>query len=189
MVKTLKQILIIFILSSVVGLIVNTVSPKGIPLIMDMSKYSTEQSDKLKEDFVNNPYDTANHKEPLMQNPRYNKQGFVDPQNIKIDFTKLLYDKKALFIDARKTEDYNAGHIKGAINISYEDFHKKSKDEQTEMMKGYNKNGIIVCYCKGGDCDMSIDLAYDIAKLGFTSLNIYLGGYKEWEDAGYPVDK
>jgi len=31
-------------------------------------------------------------------------------------------------------------------------------------------------------------LAYDIAKLGFTSMNIYLGGYKEWEDAGHPVE-
>lgn len=189
MAKTIKQILIIFIFSAVVGLIVNVVSPKGIPLIMDVSKYSTDNSDKLKENFVNNPYDTANHKEPLMQNPRKNKEGFIEPQNIKLDFAKLLYDKKALFFDARKPEDFNAGHIKGAINITYEDFHKKSKEEQAEMLKGYNKNGIIVCYCKGGDCEMSIDLAYDIAKHGFTSMNIYLGGYKEWEDAGYPVEK
>jgi rhodanese-related sulfurtransferase len=189
MVKTIKQILIILILSIVVGLIVNVVNPKGIPLVMDLKKFSTEQSDKLKEDFVNNPYDTASKEIPLMKNPRYNKEGFIEPQNIKIDFTKLLYDRKALFFDARKPEDFNAGHIKGAISVTYEDFRKKSKEQQIEMLKGYNKNGIIVCYCNGGDCDMSIDLAYDIAKLGFTSMNIYLGGYKEWEDAGYPVEK
>jgi len=36
---------------------------------------------------------------------------------------------------------------------------------------------------------LSIDLAYDIAKLGFNAVNIYLGGYKEWEAAGLPVEK
>jgi 3-mercaptopyruvate sulfurtransferase SseA len=187
--KTIKHILIILIISIVVGLVVNAVNPKGISLVMDKSKYSTEKSDKLKEDFINNPYDTTKNDTPLMQNPRLNEQGFVEPQNIKLDFTKLLFDRKALFIDGRLPVDYSAGHIKGAINISYEEFHKKSKAEKTEIMKGYNKQGIIVCYCIGGDCEMSIDLAYDIARLGFTSVNIYLGGYKEWENAGYPVEK
>lgn len=187
--KIIKQILIILVLSILVGLLVNAVNPKGIPLVMDPKRYSTEESDKIKEDFVNNPYDTSNHKEAFIQNPHYNKAGFVEPQNIKKDLAKLFYDKKALFIDARKAEEFNAGHIKGSLNYFYEDFHKKSKEEQMEMLKGLNKNGIIVCYCNGGECDMSIDLAYDIAKLGFKSVNIYLGGYKEWEDAGYPVEK
>jgi|WetSurMetagenome_2_1015567.scaffolds.fasta_scaffold32116_5 3-mercaptopyruvate sulfurtransferase SseA len=187
--KTLKQILIILILSIAIGLIVNAVNPKGIPLVMDMKKYSTEKSDKLKEDFINNPYDTSKNDAPLMKNPHINEQGIVEPQNIKLDFAKVLFDKNALFFDGRTPEDYKAGHIKGAINVPYEEFHKKSKEEKIEMMKGYNKNGIIVCYCIGGDCEMSIDLAYDIARLGFTSMNIYLGGYKEWENAGYPVDK
>jgi 3-mercaptopyruvate sulfurtransferase SseA len=189
MAKTLKQILILLVLSVVVGLIVNFINPKGISLVVDMKKYSTEQSDKLKEDFINNPYDTAQKDVSFIKNPRINKEGFVEPQNIKLDFAKILYDRKGLFFDGRLPQDYNAGHIKGAINIPYEEFHKKSKEERIEMLKGYNKNGIIVCYCIGGDCEMSIDLAYDIARLGFTSMNIYLGGYKEWEDAGYPVEK
>jgi 3-mercaptopyruvate sulfurtransferase SseA len=187
--KTIKQILIISILSIIIGLIVNAVNPKGIPLVMDMKKYSTEQSDKMKEDFINNPYDTSSVDKSFIKNPRTNKEGFVDPQNIKLDFAKILFDKKALFIDARIPEEFKTGHVKGAVNIPYEDFHKKTKEERAEIMKGYNKNGIIVCYCKGGDCEMSIDLAYDIAKLGFNSVNIYLGGYKEWENAGYPVEK
>jgi len=186
--KTIKQIIIILVLSVIIGFIVNVVNPKGIPLVMDMKRYSTEQSDKLKEDFINNPYDTSKKDASLMQNPRLNKEGFVDPQNIKLDFAKLLYDRKALFFDGRKPEEFATGHIKSAINISYVEFHKKSKEEKEEMFKGYNKNGIIVCYCDGG-CEVSIDLAYDIAKLGFTSMNIYQGGYQEWEKAGYPVEK
>jgi 3-mercaptopyruvate sulfurtransferase SseA len=187
--KIIKQILIIFILSVVIGLIVNAVNPKGISLVMDMKKFSTEQSDKVKEDFINNPYDTTQKSGSLLQNPRYNKEGFVEPLNIKLDFAKILFDRNALFFDARPPEEYKTGHIKGAINIVYEEFIKKPKEQKLEILKGYNKNGIIVCYCNGGDCDMSIDLAYDIARLGFNSMNIYLGGYKEWEQAGYPVEK
>lgn len=189
--KILKQILVIFIGSAVLGLIVNFISPNGIPLVMDMSRYSTENSDKLMKEFKNNPTDTSSTKQkPLMKSPHWNEEGqFYEPQNIKLNFAKLLYDKNGLFIDAREEVDYKAGHIKNAINIPYVDFHKKTKEEKLNMLKKYNKDGIIVCYCKGGDCEMSIDIAYDIAKLGYNSMNIYLGGYKEWEDAGYPVEK
>lgn len=187
--KIIKQILIILVVSVVIGFIVNAVNPKGIPLVMEKKNFSTEQSDKLKDEFINNPYDTSSKTESIMKNPNTNTQGFVEPQNIKLDFAKLLFDRRALFMDARLPQDYATGHIKGALNIPYEEFHKKSKEEKLEVLKGLNKNGIIVCYCIGGDCDMSIDLAYEIAKLGFNSLNIYLGGYKEWENAGYPVEK
>jgi rhodanese-related sulfurtransferase len=189
--KIFKEILIIFIVSAIIGLIVNAVNPKGIPLVMDMTRYSTEKSDKLMNDFVNNPTDTSSHKEkPMMKSPHWNEDGqFYEPQNIKLNFAKLLYDKNALYIDGREEVEYKAGHIKNAINIPFEGFNKKTKEEKLEILKNYNKDGIIVCYCKGGDCEVSIDLAYDIAKLGFNSLNIYLGGYKEWEEAGYPVDK
>ena len=189
MVKTIRQIFIIVIFSSVTGLLVNWVSPKGIPLVMDMSKYSTGKSDSLKNEFINNPTDTSVKQEILANKRKPNKQGFIEPQNIKLDFAKLLYDKNALFIDGRKAIDYEEGHVKNAINISYEEFHKKDSLERVEIMKKYNKDGIIVCYCKGGDCELSIDLAYDLARLGFTSVNIYLGGYKEWETAGHPVER
>lgn len=189
--NTIKQILIILIGSSVLALIVNAVSPRGIPLVMDMKRYTTDNSDKMMNDFINNPKDTSSQKEkPLMKSPHWNEEGkFYEPQNIKLNFTKLLYDKNALFIDGRSEEEFKTGHIKNAINIPYEEFHKKTKEEKLAVLKDYNKDGLIVCYCKGGECEVSIDLAYDIAKLGFNSLNIYLGGYKEWEDAGYPVEK
>ena len=187
--KTIKQIIILFIISAGLGLLINAVNPKGISLVFDIKKYSTENSDKIKEDFVNNPYDTVKKERQIIQNPNLNKEGFVDPQNIKLDLAKVFFDRNALFVDARNANEFSAGHIKGSLNIYYNEFHSKSIEERKEIMKKFNKDGIIVCYCNGGECDMSIDLAYDIAKLGFTSVNIYLGGYKEWENAGYPVEK
>jgi 3-mercaptopyruvate sulfurtransferase SseA len=188
MVKVIKQILIILVFGIVVGLIVNAINPNGIPLLME-AKNIKENKDSVKTDFINDPYDTTKNSAGLMQNPNLNKQGFVEPQNIQLNLAKQLFDRKALFIDGRLPEEYATGRIKGAINIPYELFHKKTKEERAEMLKGYNKHGIIVCYCGGGDCEVSIDLAYDIAKLGFTSVNIYSSGYSEWEKAGYPVEK
>jgi rhodanese-related sulfurtransferase len=194
----IAQAIMIFIVALVVGLTINATSEKRVPLFTNYTeKLKADNTDSLTNsikstgDFKNNPYDTTQKKTPLSysNNPNLTKEGFIKPQKIKLELTKLLYDKNALMIDARKPEDYAQGHIKGAINISYEDYHFKDKDKLPERLKGLNKDGIIICYCNGGDCDMSIDLAYDIAKLGFNAMNIYLGGYKEWEAAGYPVEK
>lgn len=171
--------------SILLGLLVNWINPVGIPLVMDESIYSTEESDKLLQEFLNNPTDTAKKEVTnLVQNPNLSSEGFVKPQNIKLDFAKVLHERNALFIDGRTEDEYKSGHIPGAINISYVDFTVLPDAEKIEIMSKYNKDGIIVVYCGGGDCEMSIDLAYDIAKLGFTSVNIFLGGWLEWTEAG-----
>ncbi len=187
----LKEIGIVILISILLGLFVNLVNPSGIPLFMDESRYSEKTSDKRMEEFLNNPTDTTSKSLPMhtKRNPERTKEGFIKPQNIKLDFAKILFDRNALFIDGRTAEEFNLGHIKNAINLPYTKFANKPKEEKIDIMKKYNKNGIIVCYCDGGSCDISIDLAYEIAKLGFNSVNIYLGGFKEWENAGYPTNK
>lgn len=187
--KTIKQFIIILMLGTAAGLIANAVNPSGIPLVMDASRYSTDKSDSIKNSFMNNPYDTSQKQTPALQNPNVTKDGIVKPQNIKIDLAKFFFDKNALFFDGRKPEEFAAGHIKNAVSLPYEEFSKKTKEEKTELMRKYNKEGMVVVYCGGGKCEVSIDLAYELARVGFTSLNIYLGGYKEWEDTGYPIEK
>lgn len=187
----LKEIGIVVMISVLLGLLVNLVNPSGIPLVMDKSRYSEENSDKRMEEFLNDPTDTTTKSLPMhtKRNPEMTKEGYIKPQNIKLDFAKILFDRNALFIDGRTAEEFNVGHIKDAINLPYAAFANKQKEEKIEIMKKYNKDGIIVCYCDGGSCDISVDLAYEIAKLGFNSVNIYLGGFKEWEDSGYPTNK
>jgi len=192
-----KQAFIIFILALVTGLTINATSSKRVPFFTDYTeKMKPDNTDSLANalksgnDFKNNPYDTTQKSKPntYNNNPNLTTEGYIKPQKIQKELTKLLYEKNALMIDARKPEEFNAGHIKGAINISYDEI-AKDKSKLPEKLKGLNKDGIIICYCSGGECDMSIDLAYEIAKLGFNAVNIYLGGYKEWEAAGLPVQK
>ncbi|MCX6159887.1 MAG: rhodanese-like domain-containing protein [Ignavibacteriae bacterium] len=195
--NTVKQLLIIIAVGAGLGLLVNAVNPGGVPLILDKNIYkvdiadSNKQKSNIPEGFVNDPYDTSSYKQGHnWQVKEKNKQGFVEPeQKISKELAKQMYDIKALFIDARKKEDFDVLHVTGAINIPYEEFHAKPRQEQMSIMKKFNKDGIIVVYCKGEKCEVSIDLAYDLAKLGFNGVNIYKGGIHEWKSAGYPVEE
>lgn len=109
------------------------------------------------------------------------KETFVKPVDIKIDFAKALYDKKYRFIDSRDPADYQAGHIDGAMNIAFHEI-EKYKD----VLDGLPKDQVYVVYCSSS-CDVSIDMAYYMAKMGFKRTYIFHGGWDEWKNAGYPA--
>jgi len=190
--KLLKESVIILIIVIIFAFFGNLVNPKGIPLIPDDSRYKIDSVTNNNIDYSkvwNDPYDTTNNKVAILSGGEKTKEGYIKPQNINLTQAKTLFDINGLFIDGRNREEYEKGHIKGAINIPYEEFTKLTIEEKKEMMKKYNKNGVIVCYCDGGGCDVSIDLGYEFAKIGFNSVNIYLGGYAEWKSKGYPVEE
>lgn len=118
----------------------------------------------------------------INENQNQNSQNFVKPIDIKIDFAKALFDKKYRFVDARDIADYQAGHIQGAMNIPYHEFEKYKG-----VLEGLPKDQVYVCYCSSA-CDVSIDLAYAMAKMGFTKTYIFHGGWDEWKTAGYPAN-
>lgn len=191
MVKIYKQILIIIAVSIALGLTANAINPYSVKIILDKNIYAldTAKQKKTLNDFVNDPYDTTsnkNHKNVLKG--QMNKEGFIEPENITVELAKNVFDRSALFIDARTKEEFDSLHVKGAINLPYEEFRNKPYYQKLETMKKYNKDGLIVVYCNGDKCEVSIDLAYEIAKLGFTSVNIYRGGIKEWSSKGFPTE-
>lgn len=190
--KTIKQIVIILIISVLIGLTANAINPKGVQLILEKNIYAldTAKQKKVSDGFINDPYDTSSKKSSknmLGSENKKNKQGFIEPENITIELAKNLFERNALFVDARKKEEFDSVHVKNAINIPYEEFREKGYNDKVEIMKKYNKDGIIVVYCRGDKCEVSIDMAYEIAKLGFNSVNIYRGGIKEWKEKGFPT--
>lgn len=110
------------------------------------------------------------------------QQSFNKPIDIKLDFAKALFDKNYQFIDARDVSDYQAGSIKGAVNIPY---HKL--EENQGKLSSLKKDAVYIVFCSAA-CDVSIDLAYAMAKQGFTKVYIFHGGWDEWQKAGYPAN-
>lgn len=171
--KLCTEILIILAVSIVLGFTANLVNPKGIPLIRDDSERFAIDSA------------ATNKTKPER---KYTKEGFVKPVNVKVDIVKKLFDEGVPFVDGRPPEEFQTGHIKGAINIPYKDFKDKSAAEKQEILKSFDKENSIVSYCGSTECEISIDNAYEMAKAGYNELKIYLGGYKEWKELGYPTE-
>lgn len=100
---------------------------------------------------------------------------------------KSKFDKrKSVFLDARKPEEYQAGHIPGAYNFYSEEQDRYAPNILSAIS---DKTQDIVCYCHGGDCDMALRDARFLMEQGFTHVEVYLGGWPEWSQAGYPAAK
>lgn len=83
-------------------------------------------------------------------------------------------------IDVRSSEDYDAGHIHGALNIPLVDLPK--------MLSEIPKDKTVVTYCGSITCQLAPKAALELAQKGFKVMELH-GGFKEWQSYGYPVEK
>lgn len=88
--------------------------------------------------------------------------------------TKLTTDKNVQLVDVRTPDEFNAGHLKGALNINY-----NAADFETQIQK-LNKNLPVLLYCKAGV--RSAKAAVVMQKLGFKELYNLDGGYMKWSE-------
>jgi rhodanese-related sulfurtransferase len=102
---------------------------------------------------------------------------------------KMYSEGEALFVDARIPQDYEYGHIAGAINLDFEtddDSVFNAHYERLLELADYNRP--IVTYCAGTECDASLMLARYLHQEGFTHVYIYFGGWEFWSENGFPID-
>jgi rhodanese-related sulfurtransferase len=94
-------------------------------------------------------------------------------------------DKKTVFLDARKPEDYSEGHITGAVNFYAEEFDEWAP----KILPGLDVHKTYVIYCNGTTCDLSHHLAERLSEQGFQNVKVFFNGWSEWTKAGYPATK
>jgi len=100
---------------------------------------------------------------------------------------KQRLDKKScVILDARKPEEYEAGHIPGAINFYGNEPEKFAPRVMPQLQ---DKSEEIIAYCHGGDCDLSLQVARALQEAGYTHVEIFTGGWPDWQKAGYPITK
>ena len=99
----------------------------------------------------------------------------------KVD--ELIKSGKYTVIDVRTKEEYDAGHIKGALNIDYynDDFEEKIESQLKDKNKPY------ILYCRSGM--RSLYSAQILEDLGYTDVTNMKGGFLAWQSAGKPVTK
>ena len=101
-----------------------------------------------------------------------NDQGAVY-MNITVEEAKQIMDSEEgyIILDVRTQEEYDQGHIPGAIVISHEEIAEKA--EQVLM----DKNQLILVYCRSGR--RSKIAAEALVELGYTNI-MEFGGIIDW---------
>ena len=94
---------------------------------------------------------------------------------------ELIKSGKYTVIDVRTKEEYDAGHIKGALNFDYynDDFEEKIEEALKDKDKPY------IVYCRSGM--RSLYSAEILEELGYTNVTNMKGGFLAWQSAGKPV--
>ena len=101
-----------------------------------------------------------------------NDQGAVYV-NITAEEAKQIMDSEEgyIILDVRTQEEYDQGHIPGAISISHEEIADKAEEALTD------KDQLILVYCRSGR--RSKIAAEALVELGYTNIREF-GGILDW---------
>ena len=101
-----------------------------------------------------------------------NDQGAVYV-NITAEEAKQIMDNEEgyIILDVRTKEEYDEGHIPGAIQISHEEIEARAEQVLTD------KDQLILVYCRSGR--RSKIAAEALAELGYTNIREF-GGIIDW---------
>lgn len=83
-----------------------------------------------------------------------------------------------LLLDARGVSDQVIGN---AVALDYD------ADEDAISKAATNKNQLIITYCGGPECPMSLMLANRLAAQGYTNVIRFTGGIETWTAAGFEL--
>jgi len=114
---------------------------------------------------------------------------FPNIPRIKAEDLKQMVDNGGQFVivDVRDSGSYEAGHIKGAINVYY-DANADPTDRQM-MLIALPMDKLIVTYCDCTDDASSANIAQELYKLGYDrdKVKVLSGGSLRWVELKYPM--
>ena len=97
---------------------------------------------------------------------------------------------QALLIDVRDPERYEAGHLRGAVNVpsgeSARDAHDSPYAEAVESAGAGPGDRLILVCGQGNRSARTADALRN--EHGFTNVASIIGGSKLWSDLGYPIE-
>jgi rhodanese-related sulfurtransferase len=165
--STFSQLLLLLLLSVILSLGVNAISPNGIDLI---GKYR----------------DLTNSEGPIVP-PTAEAD---DPPFIDINVAQMEHAAgQALFVDARNPEEFECGTIPGSINVPFEALPEGDLAPYFDSVLAVSKDRMLIVFCSGAECDLSLHLARNLQLKNYTNIAIFFGGAMEWEKFGLDVER
>jgi rhodanese-related sulfurtransferase len=102
----------------------------------------------------------------------------LEPITMK-ELRKRLHAHQVVVLDVRPAEEYQSGHIPGAISIPLTEL----KNRLAEIPRRRE----VVAYCRGPYCVLSVDAMAMLRKAGYRAVRLK-DGFPEWKEAGLPVE-
>jgi rhodanese-related sulfurtransferase len=102
---------------------------------------------------------------------------------VSLSEAQQLWASGAIFLDARRTDDYAAGHIPNALNLPVDAF--AARFPQIEPM--LTRDMPLVIYCDGEKCELSHQLQQRLRELGYPKCRVLVNAMTLWRRAGLPV--
>lgn len=98
------------------------------------------------------------------------------------EFSQLIQSNKPVqLVDVRTPEEFEAGHIPGAILIDV-----KSADFDRQAEKKLKKDLPVAVYCRSGM--RSLKAAGQLKDKGFKTIYNLKGGFMEWQDKRFATE-
>ena len=109
---------------------------------------------------------------------------FIDRDSLEPVSRKELMQRSkdglVTILDVRPAEEYEVGHLPGAINVPLEEIGQHLAD--------LPKDQDVIAYCRGEYCVLAFEAVATLRKKGFSARRLE-EGYPEWKAAGLPVEE
>jgi rhodanese-related sulfurtransferase len=126
---------------------------------------------------------------PIKTDPSYVSPASV-PGATTVDAAKAheLWKQRAWFVDPRKSGQFEAGRIPGALNIEYAPGKPDQPLTAESLAAEVPKDEPVVFYCNAEGCDRSSWGAALAVEWGWQQVYYFRDGFPSWSKAGYPVE-
>jgi rhodanese-related sulfurtransferase len=122
-------------------------------------------------------------KSQLAEIGRITDKFFSDRESVEPVHRQELLERvrkgSVVVLDVRPREEYEAGHLTGAISIPVPELKRR--------LKSLPRNREIVAYCRGPYCLMATEAVELLQKKGYRARRVEFG-VSEWRDHGFPIE-
>jgi rhodanese-related sulfurtransferase/DNA-binding transcriptional ArsR family regulator len=96
------------------------------------------------------------------------------------ELRRLMREDDVTVLDVRPAEEYEAGHIPGAVSVPVAELKRRLRD--------IPKRREVVAYCRGRYCVYSLEAVTLLRKNGYRARRAH-EGLPDWRAAGFPVER
>ena len=96
-----------------------------------------------------------------------------------VELNRAMAEGNIAIIDVRAAEDYQKGHIPGAISLPH---------DRWDSLEGLSRDRTNVLYCYSQVCHLAATAAVQFAERGYPVMELE-GGFAGWKENKLPVEK